>query len=186
MSESSPEHFFETWLPRTFEQVRQRVDTSAVTDCSLLVEVGTKAWRVAVQSGVLRVEPNPTETTSTFRAQTDDESFHRLAENVHLVNGDTYSGELKLLRLDEETCRLVDNVPQAIRLVVVDEPAKAQVVLAPGSVDPANVGCTVTCQLEDLRKVRAGQANPMELFMSGRLTLDGNVEVAMALGGLFL
>ncbi len=185
MSESNPQHFFENWLPRTFEQLRQRVDTSNVTDCSLLAEVGPRSWRVAVVGGQLEVEPNPAQTTSTFRARTDESSFERLITGVTL-NGSAQTSDMKLLRLDEETCRLVDNVPEAIRLVVLDEPGRAEVVLAPGSVDPSNVGCTVTCKLDDLREVQAGRANPMELFMSGRLTLDGNVEVAMALGGLFL
>lgn len=188
MSGPSPDQFFEEWLPEQFEQLRKHTDTSTLADCSLLAEVDTSSWRVAVQGGELRVDAKPINGSPTFRIRTDDASFRRLA--THLLEssdaGAAAATELRLLRLDEETCRLVGNVAEAIRFVVMDDEVRSEMIFAPGGVDPERVGCTISCQLADLREVRAGSTNAMELFMTGRLTLDGNVEVAMALGGIFL
>lgn len=186
MSGPSPNHFFEQWLPERFEHLRRRTDTSTFADCSLLAEVDECRWRVAVQGGELQVESMPINGSPTFRIRTDDASFRRLANHV-LESADTETAaDLRLLRLDEETCRLVGNVSEAIRFVVLDGELRSELTFAPGGVDPNRVGCTISCQLADLREVRAGSTNAMELFMTGRLTLEGNVEVAMALGGLFL
>ena len=44
--------------------------------------------------------------------------------------------------------------------------------------------CTITLSLEDLESLIAGELNPTMAFMSGKLKIDGDMSVAMALSQL--
>jgi putative sterol carrier protein len=123
--------------------------------------------------------------TSTFRVATTRSAFDHLLPDPLPAAAENTSA-LRLLKLDEETCRLIANVPGALSVRVRDGEVVHEVVFGPGNADFANPGCSITCALEDLQQVQHGQTNPMDLFMGGKLTLDGNIEIAMALGGLFL
>jgi hypothetical protein len=185
MSAMNPKAFFEDWLPKTFAEAGEGTDISAAAEFTVLVEVGADGWWLALEQGKLSVTQPARAEEATFRIRTDPVSFEKLlTESLALL--DNRKPKLQALRLDAETRKLLVNVPQGLKLVVDGETWRAEVAFSPGRVDPAESGCTLTCAMADLRDVQAGRANPMELFMNGRLKLDGNVEIAMALGGLFL
>lgn len=179
-----PKTFFESWLPDSFARIAPANDTSVVADVSCIAQVDDQAWHVAITNGQLSVV-SATDRSATFQLETDRKSFDRVIGE--LANAPRTSvPALRAPRLDAETCRLVANVPGLLELVVKEGPERFRVVFGPGSRDPREVACTVSCDMQDVQAVREGRANPMELFMNGRLTLEGNIEVAMALGGLFL
>jgi putative sterol carrier protein len=116
---------------------------------------------------------------------TSVEAFNCLlpARDVLAQSEDKFS---HMLRLDAETCRLVAAVPGALRVRVNDGERRLEVVLGPGNADFSAPRCTATCQLADFQDLLAQRQNPMDLFLASKLVLDGDLEVALALGGLFL
>ncbi len=185
MNEVDPKQFFETWLPSAYERFAHTNDVSSVADVSCLATVESESWRVALMDGTLSVTSGQEGSSPTFRLATDRKSFDKLvAEAATGVPSATPAP--KALRLDAETCRLVANVPGGLQLIVKEGEERFSISFGPGSRDALDVACTVTCDMQDVRAVKEGRANPMELFMNGRLNLEGNIEVAMALGGLFL
>jgi hypothetical protein len=95
---------------------------------------------------------------------------------------------LRALAIDARTARGLRHMPGSVLFVVVDGAAERRVLLTPG-VGPAafeRADCTVTCGMEDYRSLQAGNADPMQLFASGRLRLSGNVQLALALSGLLV
>ncbi len=185
MSESNPETFFESWLPERYATLTRNANLSKLANCSLYAEVGESAWTVAVEEGRLKVTRGASEGPWTFRVRTTNDAFERLLSNS-LASLEGSPSALKLFELDEETCRLIAEVPGALCVRVRDEHADYEVVLGPGNSDLDSPGCNVTCSLSDLQRVQRGETSPVDLFMGGNLTLDGNLEIAMALGGLLL
>lgn len=51
--------------------------------------------------------------------------------------------------------------------------------------DDVQAACTVKVGLEDFGQMLARKANPMTLFMAGRIKIEGDMSVAMNLGKLF-
>ena len=45
--------------------------------------------------------------------------------------------------------------------------------------------CTINMELRDFEAMIAGDLNPMEAFMGGKMQLDGDMNVAMQLSSLF-
>ncbi|EAY31641.1 SCP2 sterol-binding domain-containing protein [Microscilla marina] len=45
--------------------------------------------------------------------------------------------------------------------------------------------CTINMELSDFDAMMAGDLNPMEAFMGGKMQLDGDMNVAMQLSSLF-
>jgi hypothetical protein len=177
--------FFETWLPETYARIAQEADVTSVADCSLVAEIGDSSWTVSIESSRLHVSRGEVQPPHTFRIRTERDAFERLLAGS-LKLAEKQSSTLRVLRLDAETCRLVANVPGALRFKVVDGNLTHEFTFGPGSVDLDAAGCTATVTYDDLAEVQEGRAHPMDLFMNGKLTLDGNIEIAMALGGLFL
>lgn len=51
------------------------------------------------------------------------------------------------------------------------------------SIDDADADCTLTADLETFRGMMDGSTDPTSAFMSGQLTVDGDMGVAMQLSG---
>ncbi len=179
--------FFREWLPRRFAELKSERPDLASTECSLLIHVGQRSWRLDLGAGELQIHAQPPpEPLPTFRLHTTEDSFALLIGEA-LESQASSNPALNMLKLDSEVVRLAGNIPGCLKLrVVASDGAAHEAVFGPGTKDVSEVGCSVECQLEDLRRVQSGEADPMELFMSGRLQLDGDLQIAMALGGMLL
>jgi hypothetical protein len=171
--------FFLSWLPRQLEEVRASRNVS--TEVTLLVEVAGASYTVRLSPSEASVQesaiPSP-----TFRARLDRSSFERL-----LSGADTRSlgdgAAAKLLLLDAETVDLVARVSGCLEVRFEEGDAVYSVVFGPGMLD--EVGCTISCALADVEQVQAGTVQPFELLMNGKLRIEGDPQIALALGGLF-
>jgi hypothetical protein len=82
---------------------------------------------------------------------------------------------------------LIQSIPGALQLIINDgDDDSCRVTLAPGQQPLVPAACTLKCSLADAQALRAGTVQPMELFFGGRLLLEGDPQVAMALVGLFV
>lgn len=181
--------FFEEWLPARFKELANQDPTVGRTDCSLLVVAGDDKYWLSLADGGLRVSRVEQQHAPTFRLHGDEASF------VHLLEGAVHAGAdstvtnpkaLKLLSLDAETVKLVASIPSCVSLRIVAADASHEIVFGPGVQPETNIGCTAECQSDDWVQLRQGQTDPIELFMSGRLKLEGDLQVAMALSSILL
>lgn len=178
-----PATFFERWLPEAFPRLVGAQPPGSV-DFSLLVEVETESWQLSIMQGQLTVLRAPN-TECTFRLKLNRASFAKLLGGIP-EEITAAPRAIRLPRLDAETRRLVADVPGHIQLIVQGGGETWDVVFGPGALDASRVACTVRCAYDDLQAVRNGTAHPMDLFLNGKLTLEGDPQVAMALGGLLL
>lgn len=182
--EQAVRDFFEAWLPETFARLANKEPNKVPSDCSLVAEVGSLTFTASVRAGALSVvQGRQPGAEATFAVRTSLEAFTRLLpDRDALRKAEDRFGHL--LRLDAETVRLVAAVPGALRVRVNDAATSLDVVLGPGKADLSAPRCTVVCQFSDFQDLQAQRQNPMDLFLAGKLVLDGDLEVALALGGL--
>lgn len=190
---SSPHSFFETWLPARFAEFVQTCSPGQLqfnARCSVHVEVGAEAWHLSLRDNALDVRAvtvgNADE--ATFRVHVDPALFDRfvLAEATKVTSVPKELPALKLLALDDEALTLIRDIPGCLKVVATEPGAELSATFGPGSRPAEPAECTLKCSVADLEAVKAGQAQPMELFFSGRIQLEGDAQVAMALAGLFL
>jgi ubiquinone biosynthesis protein UbiJ len=156
----------------------------AIADCALFAEVGGNSWTVSVVSGQLQVVDGP-KLPFTFRLRAGLQAFNRLIASS-VSTRDAEARLSRALRLDAETVRLIAAVPGALRIRVTDTSGPLDIIVGPSKADFERPSCTVTCSIGDFEDLQAERQNPMDMFLSGRLALEGDLEVAMALGGVFL
>lgn len=53
------------------------------------------------------------------------------------------------------------------------------------STEDKEADCTVTIALEDFKSMLAGDLNPMNAFMEQKMTIDGDMSIAMKLSSIF-
>lgn len=72
------------------------------------------------------------------------------------------------------------------RSVKFDTGADGVIVIDGGTVSTADgpADCTITLSLDDLEAMIAGDLNPTTAFMTGKLKIEGDMSVAMALSQL--
>ncbi len=186
---------FEVWIPARFAEFLSTPTGKAVQPnehCTVNIETDDHSWLFQVQDRKLLVTPSTPQAQASFRLQVAANTLERfvLSEIANLppVAQDVppSSPLLKLLNLDDEALNLVQNIPGAMRLVVRDAETQYTASIGPGSRASTPAACTLSCSLADAELLRSGKAQPMELFFGGRIQLEGDPQVAMALAGLFM
>ncbi|HVW25753.1 MAG TPA: SCP2 sterol-binding domain-containing protein [Polyangiaceae bacterium] len=188
---ADPDAFFTSYLPSRYAEASGRVAVTKSVGSATARVLDAGEWSLRIEDGVLRVS----------RGMEDDVMLQltvTLADFDVLVReslsaGDAASaplgriGPLRALAADPETARLVRHVPGSVLLVARDGPARHRLLMTPGrrKADLASADCTIDCSLDDLRAAQAGAVPPMQLFVSGKLRITGNVQIAMALAGIF-
>jgi hypothetical protein len=188
---SDPETFFTSYLPARFTKAAERLGTATSVGSltARIVDVGE--WSLRITDGALVVMRGSEDdvmlqiTTSLAdfdvlvrRPITDFESEGR-APFVRV-------GPLRALVASPETARLVRHVPGSVLFIATDGDASHRLLVTPG-IRKANMGnaeCTIQCRLDDLRDAQEKGMPPMQLFVSGKLKISGNVQIAMALAGV--
>jgi hypothetical protein len=97
------------------------------------------------------------------------------------------AGALGVLSLDPRTARGLRHMPGSVLLSVDDAGTPRRVLLTPGvgRADMSAPDCTIGCTMADYVAMQTRREDPMQLFANGRLRLTGNVQLALALAGLF-
>lgn len=186
---------FEVWLPARFAEFLSTHAGNAAQPnehCTVNIECGAQSWLLSVKNRQLVVEASTPQSAASFRLQVAENTVQhfvlREIANLPPIPQDVppSSPLLKLLNLDDEALNLVQNIPGALKLVVRDGETSYTASLGPGSRAATPAACTLTVGLADAELLRAGSAQPMELFFGGRIQIEGDPQVAMGLAGLFL
>jgi hypothetical protein len=188
---ADPDTFFTSYLPMRFERAGERlgVATSAGSVTARIVGIGE--WSLRITDGALHVERG-TEDDVMLQITASVEDFAVLVKEPleHLGTEGRIPavriGPLRALAASPETARLVRHVPGSVMFVARDGTVSHRLLLTPGrrAADMTSAECTIDCALDDLRSAQAGAIAPMQLFVSGKLRISGNVQIAMALAGV--
>jgi hypothetical protein len=188
---ADPDAFFMSYLPERFEGAGERlgVETSVGSVTARITGVGE--WSVRITEGALHVTRG-TEDDVTLQITASPDDFAVLVKGPleHLgTEGKIPAariGPLRALAASPETARLVRHVPGSVLFVARDGAAAHRLLLTPGrrNADMTSPECTIECALDDLEAAQAGAVPPMQLFVSGKLRISGNVQIAMALAGV--
>jgi hypothetical protein len=180
------------FIERTLPELLERGSLPPVSSVgSVTVRVpGVGEWSLRIDEGRLVVTRALEDDVIVQLTIPADDFCPLIVQGVQRASDPVKAGRafLKALSLDAETARLIRHVPGSILLEARDGPHVRKLLFTPGrraaNLDAAD--CTISCALSDLEAVQAGRARGMDLFTSGKLTLRGNVQLALALSGLFL
>lgn len=188
-----PEEFFTRYLPGRLAaspELATGITSVGSVTCRVL---GAGEWSLRLNDGVLEVTRGMEEDVM-LQVTLPAEDFETLvltptreiASGPHkpIPHG---GGALAALAVNAETARLVRRVPGSVLFVAKDGEARRTVLVTPGirAADLDSADCTIECALEDVVAMRAKRGSPMQLFTAGKLRLRGNVQIAMALAGVF-
>lgn len=173
------DEFFSDWLPARLAELAA-TDKATLANCSTRISVGDTERCLVVADNKPTLVATGAESP-TFQLRLGESTLALVMDHGAGVDSQLSN---RLVRIDAETVALVGSVPGCLRALLEDGDVTHEACFGPGGADINSPACTVTCNLEELRKVQSGELDPMQLFMSGALKVEGDLQVAMALGGL--
>lgn len=181
----SPERFFGDYVPAMLAglgaEFRERSSPGAIA-----FEVGADAWSLRLTGGTVVVEPGvATDTLLRMTLSADDfepvivAGAQRLDGSAGLERG-LVAG--RALSIDVERARMLRESAGTVRLELASGAAKHRVAVSIGGSTPKLEApdCVIECALEDLWGIQSGTANPFQLLLDGKIRLQGNAELALA------
>ena len=181
-----PEQFFGSFLPNRFESVGGHY--AGVTSIgSLAFRVDERVWSYRLSEGRLELL-REMEDDVVLQVSVSEEDFGPLiaaaAERRSGSGSAVPASSFRALKLDAETARLVRRVPGSVLFVARDGDETRRLLITPGRREAkfASPDCTIESNLDDwMRAETSGAQAAMQLFVSGKLKITGNVQIAMAL-----
>jgi hypothetical protein len=188
---TDPAAFFSAYLPERARALEAKLDG--------VTSVGSVTFRVP-ETGEwsLRLFDGKLETTTGSDADVMIQVTIPLADFPILISEPLerlgvanttagVAGPLRALAAKPETARLIRHVPGSVLFVVRDGDVKRRLLITPGRrvANLESAECTIECTLSDLIDSQTRGVSPMQLFVAGKLRLSGNVQIAMALSGIF-
>lgn len=185
---SAPGPFLTEFLPA----LAARASLAGVTSVgSITVVVGEESWNLRLAAGKLEVA-HVHEEDAFARIAIPPDDFAPLISEPIAARGSTLpstvpAGAFKLFAQDPRIASAMRHLPGSVLLEVRDGENRRRILITPGlrAADFDSAECVISCDMEDYLDAATGRTPPMQLFMSGKLTLTGNVQLAMALSGLF-
>lgn len=187
----SPEAFFTRYVPERIAQLSSVIKDRSSPGSVRFEVLGAGAWSLALQNGALVVsEQKLQDHLLTIAIKSDDfvpvivTGAERIPEELP---PERQMIAARLLTLDAERAELVRGVSGSLGLALKDGNVVRRLLLAPhgAPIDVDHPSCEVACSLDDFWAMQGGAHNPFQLLMDGRITLAGDMQIAMALSGLF-
>jgi hypothetical protein len=185
-----PEAFFARYLPRRFDAFRETAAGKTSVGSVFFRVPGAGEWSIRLRDGEIEVQREleddvvvqVTIVAADFGPLVS-ESVRRADEAKALQR----PGALRVLSLDAETARLVRHVRGSLLFAVLDGAAERRLLLTPGlgTADLEHPDCRIECRMDDFVEAQAGTVQPLQLFSQGKLKLSGNIQLALALSGIF-
>jgi hypothetical protein len=183
----SPARFFGEYVPAHFaalgSALRERVSPG-----SIAFEVGDEAWSLRLEAGAVAVEQGvaPDTLLRLTLAASDFEPVivagaERLDEKAGLER-QLVAG--RALALDEERARMLRETGGSVLLRLAGDSSTHRVLVSIGGTTPKADApdCEIDCSLSDLWAIQSGSANPFQLLLDGKIRIQGNAGLALAVG----
>jgi hypothetical protein len=188
---SSPEAFFTSYVPERIARLSAALAGRSSPGSVLFDVPGVGSWSLSLKQGsLLVVAGEQPDRLLTIAIRSDDfapiivTGAERVPEDLP---PERQMIAARILTLDAERAKLVSGVTGSLGLALKDGAVTRRLLIAPpkAPVVIEQPSCEVSCSLDDFWAMQGGVGNPFELLMDGRLTLAGDMQIAMALSGVF-
>jgi hypothetical protein len=183
----SPARFFGDYVPAHFaaleSALRERSSPGSIT-----FEVGDESWSLRLDAGKVVVEGGVASDVllRVTLAASDFEPVivagaARLDEHAGLER-QLVAG--RALTLDEERARMLRESGGSVLLRLAGETSTHLVLVSVGGATPKPDApdCEIDCSVADLWAIQSGTANPFQLLLDGKIRIQGNAALALAVG----
>jgi hypothetical protein len=182
----TPARFFGDYVPAALAglgaEFRERSSPGAI-----VFEIGAEAWSLRLTGGSVSVEPGVA-SDALLRMTLAAEDF----EPVIVAGAERLDGSAGLerglvagraLSIDVERARMLRESGGTVRLELASGSSARRVTVSIGGSTPKldAPDCVIECALEDLWGIQSGTANPFQLLLDGKIRLQGNAELALAM-----
>jgi putative sterol carrier protein len=188
----SPGPFFSDYIPRRFETVKTALKGKTSVGSMVFRVTGAGEWNLRLEDGELRVGCGMPEDV-VLQVSVEERDFKpifvRGAEQQETVplRADQQILAFKVLTVDAERVKLVQNVRGNVAFVIRDRDETNTIIVTPGAAKPdfEHPDCRLECSMSDFIDMQTGKRNPLELLMAGRIRIIGNAQLPMALSTVF-
>ncbi len=187
----SPEGFFETYVPARFAEIEEQLSGKSSAGC-ISFRVGEDIWSLRLQGGQL-VQSRELEDDVLVQVTMAAADFGPIVvqsarqQDEAELKPEGQIAAYKAMTIDEPTAELVRRVAGTIVLAIQDDEDVRRLAVTPGNREPNldTPECLIEVRMSDLLEMQENQSNPMQLMMSGKLKIQGNMQLPMALMGIF-
>jgi hypothetical protein len=184
----TPSEFFENYAPAHVARLGAALGDRSSPGAVVFELTGDASWslrldkgQVAVTRGVaadalVRVTLTPSDFTVVVVGGAERLAQSSAAENQLVA--------VRALTLEPDRARLLRDGSGTLLLRLASPDGERRIHLTLGGVEPKlqTPDAELALALEDLWSIQSGTKNPFELLMEGKLTITGNMQLAMALG----
>ena len=184
----SPAAFFSTYVPAQFEAIKDGVRGKSSAGAMTFRVVGEGEWSLRLTDGalvasegmpedtLLQITMSPADFVAVFVA-----GARAAASEPPRAEGQVFA--FKALTIAPDRARLVKAIPGSLAFVVKDDAIVRTITITPGTTAP-KLGapeCKIECAMSDFQDIQSGKQLPLQLMMSGKMKMTGNVQIPMAL-----
>jgi putative sterol carrier protein len=184
----SPAQFFEVYAPEHVARLGGALGDRSSPGAVVFELTGTGAWSLRLNKGRVEVSSGVA-ADALVRITMSAEDFEVVVVGGAERLGDEAGLERQLvavraLTLDPDRAKLLRDSAGTLqlRLSSPEGERRLQLTLGGSTPKPDTPDAELACTLEDLWAIQSGAKNPFELLMEGKLTISGNMQLAMALG----
>ncbi|HVU05399.1 MAG TPA: SCP2 sterol-binding domain-containing protein [Polyangiaceae bacterium] len=187
---SDPEAFFTAFLPGRLRRAARAFE--GITSVgSILFRVPDREWSFRLRDGELEWTRS-IEDDVMLQITIPEEDFEvvvvePMRREESAVPPPDHPGAFAALAVRPEIARQVRHVPGSVLFSVKDGERAYRALVTPGRrvANLASPECSIECSLPDVLDARERGLSPLQLFAAGKLRIRGNVQIAMALAGIF-
>lgn len=182
-----PAVYFREFFPERFRELRERFPPGDSAAAAAFELDDGRAWTFRVRDGALEVDDGVGDDV-VMRLATSPGSFHalfvdRTREEVRKKGAlmDGSKAALKPLFLTDHKRQVCSKAKRGLTLELLHRKQAHPIAVTPGPADPERPGATVRMKIEDYLEIQTGKRNPKMLFVTGRLKIRGDLQLALQL-----
>lgn len=184
----TPSEFFNQYVPSRFSAIQDALAGKSSSGCITFRVTDAGEWSLRLKDGALVIEDGMGDDV-IIQVTLDANDFAAiLVEGARQQEAKDQKPEnqvvaLKAITIDETRANQVRGVAGSVSLVISDGDTTRRLTLTPGSqaakVDSPD--CKLSCQMNDFVDWQEGKIQPMQLVMTGKMRIEGNAQIPMAL-----
>lgn len=188
---NDPEAFFTEYLPSQFAAMKDKLVGKSSVGSMVFRIIDGGEWSLSLSDGEISISEGKADDV-IIQVTIPSEDFGAVMVEGAQAQGDggmspeTQLMAFKALAVDETRAGTVRSTKGSVAFVITDGDAIRKLVITPGSQAP-NVEapeCRLECQMSDFLQLQSGKALPMQLAMSGKIRIVGDVSLPMALNAV--
>ncbi|MCA9632484.1 MAG: SCP2 sterol-binding domain-containing protein [Myxococcales bacterium] len=184
----TPSEFFNQYVPARFADIKDALSGKSSSGCITFRVTDAGEWSLRLEDGDLVIEEGMGEDV-IIQVTLDSRDFAAiLVEGARQQEAKDQKPEnqvvaLKAITIDETRANQVRGVAGSVSLVIADGDDTRRLTLTPGSQEAKvdNPDCKLSCQMNDFVDWQEGKIQPMQLVMTGKMRIEGNAQIPMAL-----